>query len=415
MLKIKINTISGLLLGATMLLITVLGFTPSLRVGSHWLYLVIGLLVVLVVAFNIKTKGFRQNMPLILSACTYILMVLCYKVLNISTASTIWILRHAYFFIPIMLMPLIPELFSNRKKLFWMIGLMLFVVADNVIDNIRLCLKHPELFLTVNRDLKLGDMEELGNIGGSQWYNSIFFFFLICFFVYINSNKKYMKKVLLTCSILSAVFLLFFCLKASIIVFTLLSVFLLFYAKRVKNMRRLLVSLLLVYLFVMLFIGLYANELMEMLQSMITSDRLLGRLMMLIDPESAEASAGTGTMHARSELWMVSINTWLSNPVNFLIGVGDTPAIDYTQVGHHSSFFDLFAGYGLIGGFLVFNSFRMSYKYIQSLFGEKEKSQILVMAMLFILFGVTKGVFYPAIGCSLFLLLPLLSQYEKTK
>ena len=417
MSKIKINTISGLLMGITMLLITLLGFTPSLRLGTGNLYLVICFLVVLVVLLNINTTGFRQNKPLFVSVCAYIIMVLSYKVLNISTASNITVFRHFFFFVPILLMPLIPEYFSNRKKLILlMVGLMLYVAADNIIDNIRLCLKHPELFLMVNRDMKVGDMEGLGNIGGSQWYNSIFFFFLICFFAYLNIGTKIVKNILLAISVLSAVFLLLFCLKASVIVFTLLSIILLISAKRVKNVHRLIVSLLFVYLFVFLIVGLYADELTEMLQSMITSDRLLGRLIMLIDPESAEASAGTGTMNARSELWMESINTWLSSPDNFLLGIGAPPTSDiHAGVGQHSDLFDSLARYGLIGSFLIFNSLRMGYKYIQTLLGEKERPQLFAMAMLFVLFSATKGVFNPAIGSSLFLLLPLLSLFVENE
>ena len=413
-IKIKINTLSGLLFGIAILFIAVLGFTPKLRLGTHYYYLLTGGLVILTMGLSSNTEGFRQNKSLIVNICAYLLMVLCYKFFNISTASTISVFRHIFFFIPILLMPLIPDIVSNRKKLLWiMIGLILYVVLDNVIDNIRLCLKHPEIFLFVNRDMLVEDMEGLGNIGGSQWYNSIFFFYLTCIFTFLTTGNKFVKVIMLVCSILSAIFLLFFCLKAAIIVFTILSFLLLLYAERIKSMYRMVWSLILVYLIVILFVGFYSTELIEMLESMISSDRLLSRLTMLIDPESAEASEGSGTVSARGELWMVSINTWLSNPVYFLFGVGDTPTMDYSLIGHHSDILDSFARYGLVGSLLVFNSLRMSYKYILSLYREKEKSQLFVMAMVFVLFGVTKGVFNPAIGCSLFLLLPFLSYFIK--
>ena len=213
---------------------------------------------------------------------------------------------------------------------------------------------------------------------------------------------------MLACSILSAVFLLFFCLKAAIIVFTVMSVFFLVYAKRTKYFQRMLVSLLIASLFVLLFVGLFADIIIDFLKSIISSERLVERLILFIDSDSSEANAGASTMNARGELWMISINTWLSNPINFLFGVGAPSPLDYDSgVGNHSDFFDSFARYGLIGCLLIFNSLRMSYKYIITLFEVKVRLQVIVIVILFALFSVVKGVFSPAIGSVMFIIFPI--------
>lgn len=397
--KLPVNS-----LGLLVLLIVALGFTPILR--SVFIYLVVALYSLFVIVQHSKFRSFRRNNSLVTNVSAFIFMVLLYKILNVSTAATISIIQDILFFIPLLLMPLIVTFSLNRKQSKWIIGLILIIVAINIADNIRLCILHPELMYFVNRNVQIDDIEGIGNVGASTWYNGIYFFFTICFFAFINTDSKMMKRAMLASSILSALFIFFFCLKASIIVFTILSVFLLVYAKRKKSFA----SLVLVGIFSFLFVLIFADIIVDMLRSMISSDRLLTRLIMLIDADNAEAGVGEHSLNARSMLWMESINTWLANPVNFLFGIGAPPVSDaHLGVGQHSSFFDSFAKYGLIGGFLIFNSLRISYKYIRSLYARTERLQIFAIAMLFMFFCITKGVFTPAIGSMLFIMLPLLS------
>ena len=397
-------------LGLLVLLIVALGFTPILR--SVYFYLAAGLYSLYVIVRHSKSKYFRQNKTLVINVVAFILMVLFYKILNVSTAATISIIQDVFFFIPLLLMPLIVGSNLNQKQVNWLIGLTLVIVSVNIADNIRLCILHPEILIFVNRYLLSDDIEGIGNVGSSTWYNGLYFFFTICFFAFINTSSKIMKRAMLASLILSAVFILFFCYKAAIVVFSTLSVCLLIYAKKMKSFA----GLVLVSLFGISFVMLFADAIVDMLRSMISSDRLLSRLLVLIDADSAGAGEGEVTLNARARLWMESINTWLANPVNFIFGIGAPPVSDAHQgVSQHSSFFDSFAKYGLIGGFLIFNSLRISYRYVQSLYGRKERPQIFVIAMLFMFFCITKGVFTPAIGSMLFIMLPLLSNQNQNK
>lgn len=404
MSKITKKTLPVNSLGLLVLLIVALGFTPMFR--SVYLYLVVALYSLYVFVQHSKSKCFRQNRTLVINVVAFILMVLLYKILNISTASNVSLFQDILFFIPLLLMPLIVGSNLNQKQVNWLIGLTLVIVSVNIADNIRLCILHPEMLIYVNRYLLVDDIEGLGNVGSSTWYNGLYFFFTICFFAFINTSSEIMKRAMLASLILSAVFILFFCFKAAVVVFSTLSVFLLVYAKKMKSF----VSLVLVSLFGISFVMLFADAIVDMLRSMISSDRLLSRLLMLIDADSAGAGEGEVTLNARVRLWMESINTWLANPGNFLFGIGAPPVSDsHSGVGQHSSFFDSFAKYGLIGGLFIFNSLRISCRYIQSLYGRKERQQLFVIAMLFMLFCITKGVFTPAIGSMLFIMLPLLS------
>ena len=400
--KLPVNS-----LGWLVLLIVAGGFTPLLR--SVYYYSAVALYSLYVIFRHAKSRFYRQNRSLVINVSVFILMALLYKILNISTASTINIIQEILFFIPLLLMPLVIGSISNHKQLNWLIGLILVIVSVNIADNIRLCIVHPELIYWVNRNLLIDDIEGIGNIGASTWYNGVYFFFTICFFAFLNTDSKIMKRAMLASSILSAVFMLFFCLKAAIVIFTVLSVFMLVYAK----MNRSFVSLAFISLFSLLLVLLFADVIVDMLSSMISSERLLSRLVMLLDSDSVDVSVGENSLNSRVMLWMESINTWLANPVNFFFGIGATPVSNaHLGVGQHSSFFDSFAKYGLIGGFLIFNSLRLSYKYIRSLYDRKVRLQIFAIAVLFMLFCITKGVFTPAIGSMLFIMLPLLSKQD---
>ena len=54
-------------------------------------------------------------------------------------------------------------------------------IQKDIFTNIRLCILHPELLVYVNRNILTDEMEGIGNVGASVWYNGIYFFFTICF------------------------------------------------------------------------------------------------------------------------------------------------------------------------------------------------------------------------------------------
>ena len=297
--------------------------------------------------------------------------------------------------------------------------IMLLIISMDIIDNIRLCLLYPELAAVCNRATK-ADEEIAGisiNIGGSKWYNAVFFFFTICFFAYLNIKEKVYKRIMLVCSALAALFILGFCVKASVIVFTIFSAVLLFFAKR-SNGATYFLLIALISGVAMFYVNIYSDEIVSFLSSSVSSERLASRLISLIDSESEEAASGVGTMNARRALWMVSIDTWTDNIANFIYGIGAHHADVGSGVsnksigiGNHSDFFDTPAKYGIFGLVLIFTILRLSFKWILSIYNKKYHFQLYVIFGMFVLFGFTKGVFTPGVGCAMFLLLPLLSTY----
>jgi hypothetical protein len=408
---VRKNNVQSYMLGFVFLLMVLVGYTPILHKG--FVFFLTGMISIAVLVFNIGRKCIRNNNALIVNVLFYIIMCCIYKVLNISTAGWGAIFLHTLFFIPILLMPFVTVSFSKSQSRYLFL-MMVAVVVANIIDNIRLVLANPELLVMTNRNFLTEELDGIGNVGGSKWLNSVFFFFMVCFFFYINSKDKLVRHATFFSAILSGLFVIAFCVKASVIVFTILSAVLLVYAKRTKKFSRFLSVGVFSAVFAFLFVVLFADVLIDFLLST-APPKLASRLIMLIDSDNMNAGSGVRTMDARENLWFVSIDSWLSNIVTFFFGIGDHRAsedissVAKTGIGNHSDLFDSLGRYGLIGGLLILNIFRLSFNFILSLFDKNRKLQLMVIFMILILYGFTKGIFVPGVGCAMFLMLPIIS------
>lgn len=389
----------------------VVGFTPILPVALGYPLLTLLSLIVIVPHLNKLLK--RPNSLLLTCAFLYVSWGFLYRFLNISDGFGTIIMQMQFFFC-ILLMLLIPTTLSRHHRL-WILGVMLLVVCANIIDNIRLCIIYPEIAGAVNRSM---DMEELIgqtiNIGGSMWYNGVFVFFTVCFFIFLNAERKLYRYIMLGCSILAGFFIFGYCLKASVIVFTVMAAVLLYLAKRSGKNTTYIMAVSFVFFIVYLLVDIYTDEIVSFIAYNIDNKRLAVRLISLVDVNNEEAEIGVRTVEGRANLWMVSLQTWLDNPINFLLGIGDhSPKyrLDGLRIGYHSDFFDTPARYGIIGLVLMYKILRLSLRRILFFFDKKYHFQLYVIFGMIILFGFTKSVFNPTVGCPLFLLLPLSSVY----
>lgn len=411
---IKKRNITVTFLGFLLLISVVLAFTPILRSGMLLLFTGLGLTIPIVKYFKNKCNGSTGR--LVMSVYLYLLMCIVYKVLGISSIAPGALAIHLFFFISILLMLLLPNVTTDRQNNV-ITSVVIIVILFNIFDNIRLCLTYPQIYVLVNRN-----MDSLGatlNIGSSKFYNVIFFFFTICFFFFLNSNNKRNKCIMLICAIVSVFFIIAFCLKASVIVFTCLSAFLLFFAKKAKNKKVFFLRIFIPSLVVYGFVNIFSDLIIELMVNLFSSERLVQRLILLIDPDNVDARRGAATVAARENLWFMSINTWTDNIVNFSFGIGDHRA-DWaagqtaaeTGIGQHSDFLDSLARYGVFGSLLIVRIFILSFRYLLSVFEEEYRLQLLVILLLFVLFGFTKSVFQVDIGLLLFVFLPTMGRKE---
>lgn len=348
----------------------------------------------------------------------YILLCIVYSVLGISSASAGTLTIHLSFFVLILLLISCTKfIISPPIYVLWAI---LLVIAFNVMDNIRICIQHPGIYYLVSRGAE--DVGASYNLGSSKFYNGVFFYYTICLFGFLNCKEKRWKYILLGCAFLSLLFLLGFCVKASVIAYAILSTFLLLHAQKSKSIQSFSFRVLIPSLLVFTVINLFSDTIIELLIKHVPSERLVSRLVVFVDSESEEASRGVSTFTARQNLWLLSIQTWTDNIINFVIGIGDHRA-NYkaggsawdTGIGQHSDLIDSLARYGLLGLFLLGTIFKKGFKLIDSFYGRYYKVQLFVIYIIFILFGCTKGVFQPDIGFVMFILLPMLSTILTTR
>ena len=210
----------------------VVGFTPIIAAAIG--YPILTVLAFIAIAPNLSKLFERKNSLLTTCISLYLFVGVVYSLFGVSDGFGTIVL-HMQFFICILLMLLIPTSLSYQHWL-WILPVMLLVVCANILDNIRLCNIYPEIAAAVNRSMDMAEL--IGtkiNIGGSQWYNGVFMFFTVCFFAFLNAERRLYKFIMLGCSILAGVFIFGYCLKASVIVFTVMAAVLLFLAKRSGN------------------------------------------------------------------------------------------------------------------------------------------------------------------------------------
>lgn len=220
----------------------------------------------------------------------------------------------------------------------------------------------------------------------------------------------------LAASLISAIYILGYCLKGSVVVYFLLSLVLQYYAYRTKNSTLFVLVLIFIAFIGFLVLYLFKEAVVDFIVKISPSDRLTVRLITLVDADNEAANIKTIT--GRTDLYMLSLDTWVSNFGNFFFGIGDHRVMRgarATGIGQHADLLDSLARYGVMGLVILFSVFKYVFKFILSLFDKKYKLQLIAIFVIFMMCGLTKGLFYPGIGCAMFVLLPLSKEFVKQK
>lgn len=388
------------------LLSTLVAGTPMLAKPMYFVVLgsAIGVLII-PRAWVTSNKG----RVIIVGLLLYVFLTAFYRLIGKSDGT--WgNSMHEYFFLLTFFLgvALTKRASSQQTITFW---LLLCIIGVNIVYNIFISNRYPEFNLNSRDDIGEDFLRSL-NVGGSTFFTMSMLLFNVCFFVFLNSKEKGIGVRIgsLFFCIIAAVFVLFYSQKGSNVVYLLLSIPLQLYAKQSKKMSNFVVNTTIVLLFVFLLFVLFKNELIQLIIDISPSERLTVRLITLLDKNNPMAD--TDVVSGRTDLYFLSLKTWLSNPVIFFVGIGDVRAaydVEWTGIGQHSDFFDTLARYGLIGGLLLFATIRRYFRMILSIFDRRYKLQILVIIGIFVLCACTKGVLVPEVGCILFVILPLTS------
>lgn len=384
-------------------LVVLAGCTPFFKGVAGYIFLWIIIASILIT--KIGSPVYQRCSTIVRSTILYVSIILIYRLLGISTANPGYYLGLLLFYMVVLLLPIVPNdgLSKKTRKLWWWI---MIIMLFNVVDNIRLSILYPEI--NTMRYYLDSDFLSSINAGGSSFYTFALFFFCISYFVCLNAEQRKIKWFSLVAIVLTAIYICVFCFKASVVLFFLLSAALIYYAKKTRNRTSFVIAALLSGFAVVSLVGYFSNELINLISVVSPNERLTIRFATLVNDNSIEAQEETIT--GRTDLYMLSVRTWLTNVETFLWGIGDHYTVldpARTGIGQHASLLDLLGRYGILGASLVFIMLKKSFSYILSLFNMEYRLQIGTIFLIYILCGLTKEIFEAGIGCALFILLPL--------
>jgi magnesium-transporting ATPase (P-type) len=148
----------------------------------------------------------------------------------------------------------------------------------------------------------------------------------------------------------------------------------------------------------------------------IESDRLKDRLDDLLalwsNNGKTDKLSESGSLSARIGLAETSLKTFLSSPVNMLIGIGDHTqsfggSLRKSGIGNHSEFIDVLARYGIVGVIIFYNILRQYYYNLKKISHDHQINKYLrVIFLIFILYGFLNNVFQPVVQVYVFIILP---------
>lgn len=317
-------------------------------------------------------------------------------------------MNQLFFFVPYFLMLLTIDGASKiqLKAAFYII---MIIALANIVDNIYIGILYPSLINT-QMSFDEGELAAI-NWGSSSFYVFTLFFFNVCYFVFLNTKVKIEKIIMFVAIGITMIYIIGFCGKGSVVLFMLLSLIFQYYAKRTKNTRAFISVLITLVVLYLIIIGLFREEIVNLVIYYSPNERVATRLIGLIDENNEYANLSS--LERREELYLLSIKTWLANVRNFFLGIGDHRAINMLEtigIGQHSDFLDNLARYGLLGAIVLFFILKKMFSFILSLFDSNYKFQVLVVIGVFVLCGFTKKVFSPD-QATLFILLPLSSVF----
>lgn len=100
---------------------------------------------------------------------------------------------------------------------------------------------------------------------------------------------------------------------------------------------------------------------------------------------------------------VVSLQTWLRNPITFLFGIGMKNGFYYESgIGQHSEFIDVFARFGIIGALMTFLIFRKLFHCMKCNRTIKTRHLYAIVYFIFITLGFLNNIIYPQMAAVIF-------------
>lgn len=400
-------SLRSLLLGILVVLSTTVYCTPILCRPVYCV--LVGISIILFLLCQLGSNPIKNNQRIFVAFAFYILLTSSYRFLGLSDNAWGNSMHEYSFFLCFVSLLLIETKIKNKqfKVLYW---IFIVIVAFNIGDNIVLSIMFPQI-----NDYRPDVDENLLNsinAGDSTFYSMAVFFAGVNFFVFLNAKSKMVKLASFCATVLASVYVFGYCNKGSSVILLTLFLFLLFLVHKIRDMKKIFIYVGMSFLLVFFVVFFLKEEIVDLIISVSPSERLATRLITLIDPHNNYANEDT--VSGRTNLYLLSVETWLRSPWNFLFGIGDIRDAmnpEATGIGQHSDFLDSLARYGVFGATFLVVAISKALKHIKGFFSQNQRIQISVIYFIFILTCLTKTVLVPNIAVILFVILPISSQF----
>lgn len=311
------------------------------------------------------------------------------------------------------ILPYVMRFYSikEKKKLQF---LLFAIVVINLLDNIYIGIINPDLFKYFSLELAQGG--DVGNAGRTNFVTVCLFLGGVALLILFHSKAQRVKMLMIALIALIIWYVAFINSRATaVIVFLLMtaSLFLVHRANAISFKKNKIIYIVgggilsvIIIVFLIKFQDQFAGN-----------ERLFSR----IDELSAILQTGDimdveGSFSGRIILGMTSLKTFTASIPNFFFGIGervhDLTFSDLVKsgVGHHSQILDCLAEYGIIGGYLLFQLFRQTFKYILSMIDNPQiRIETGVIFVFFVFYSILNNTLSADILFVVILLLPLVA------
>ena len=329
-----------------------------------------------------------------------------------TTEPNTFILRR----LPVYLTPLIGlyciRTYSIReiRSLFLILCAIIFI---NLFLNIGLWLRNPEVFEGISR---FEAIESRLNIADTAFVHDILFLLPLLYILYHSSFIKGKRILFLFVILLSILFISYINPRATAFFILILYVFALFFVRRANKSNLHGITRVLLYAIALGLVVAFAVPVLEWMASLLPE-----RMAVRINDTIESINGGTitndseeGSLYVRWMLAQVSLDTWLSGPINFIFGKGEDLAasgrIDdliSLGIGQHSEFVDFLAKYGLFGAFLLYKALHSTFTFILSLcYNDSIKSYVRVTMIGFLVMSTLNNTLIADNVIVVFIMLP---------
>ncbi|MFA5005851.1 MAG: hypothetical protein WC509_00065 [Candidatus Izemoplasmatales bacterium] len=325
----------------------------------------------------------------------------------------VYIDRLTLYFIPVIMVFILS--YYNFAEMKLLASIFVYVIILNTINNISLYITDPTIFINLNI---LGDISRLTNAGSTDFVTLLIFFIGVCVVAIINTTKIAMKIMFIAFSLCAGYFVVYGNPRATAFVFLSLLLFaiLALSYRNSNSFSVLLRGLCILLILILVFIEIV--PIVRFVTTSITSSRMIERfndIVRIVEGNTSFLNTGNESIALRFQLAQTSISTFFGGLSNFIYGVGEKvhgesffELVNY-GVGDHSELIDVFAEYGIIGGFILYNLLYEIFKKILALPKSKIiKRQLLAIIAVFILYSFFNDVLLENVLYVVYIFMPIM-------